>query len=222
MGIWKPTRSVGIVGYGAYVPRFRLAGAEVSRVWSDSHGQSPIEEKAVPDLDEDVVTMSIEAARNAVRRARMEPARLGAVWVAENPNAMFRFSVSAEDFSRAKMVAEPVSVLDSSPIADGAAALVLRAGEARSSATKPAVRIRACSMATDAIALHDRRDPLSLEAAAASGGRAYEAAGIRSEDVDFFEAHDAFSIMTVLSLEACGFAERGRGVHLGASGAITR
>jgi hydroxymethylglutaryl-CoA synthase len=77
----KPSRPVGIVGYGAYVPRYRLPAKEVSRVWTDGQGGVPIKEKAVPGLDEDVITMSIEAARNAMRRAGISPGDLRAVWV---------------------------------------------------------------------------------------------------------------------------------------------
>lgn len=74
-------RQVGIVGYGAYVPRYRLPGTEVSRVWTNGIGGSPIKEKAVAGLDEDVITMSIEAARNAVSRAQIDPKQIRAVWV---------------------------------------------------------------------------------------------------------------------------------------------
>lgn len=77
----QPIRPVGIVGYGAYVPRFRLPGSEISRVWSDGNSKSPVREKAVPGLDEDTATMSVEAARNAVARAGIDPQRLAAVWV---------------------------------------------------------------------------------------------------------------------------------------------
>jgi len=78
----KPEREVGIIGYGAYVPRYRLPAAEVDRVWMDGQGGTPIREKAVAGLDEDVVTMSIEAARNALARAGdIDPALIRAVWV---------------------------------------------------------------------------------------------------------------------------------------------
>src|ERR1044072_4955158 len=77
----KPTKPVGIVGYGAYVPRFRSPGKEVGRVWTGRKGELPIKEKAVPGLDEDVITMSIEAARNAMKRAQIDPHELRAVWV---------------------------------------------------------------------------------------------------------------------------------------------
>ncbi|MBW8012481.1 MAG: hydroxymethylglutaryl-CoA synthase [Chloroflexi bacterium] len=76
-----PQNPVGIVGYGAYVPRYRLPASEVSRVWTDSMGATPIKEKSVPGLDEDVATMSIEAARNALLRAEIAPTEIRAVWV---------------------------------------------------------------------------------------------------------------------------------------------
>src|SRR4030043_2437485 len=82
----KPTNPVGIVGYGAYVPRYRLPAKEVARIWTDGAGGLPIKEKAVPGLDEDVATMSIEAARNALLRAGINPEDIRAVWVgSESP-----------------------------------------------------------------------------------------------------------------------------------------
>ena len=80
-GLMRPDRQVGIVGYGAYVPRYRLPGREVARVWTGGLGGSPVMEKAVAGIDEDVTTMSIEAARNALARARIDPRQIRAVWV---------------------------------------------------------------------------------------------------------------------------------------------
>ena len=77
----KPNKPVGILGYGAYVPRYRLPAKEVARIWTGGKGGLPIKEKAVPGLDEDVITMSIEAARNAMLRAKIDPTELRAVWV---------------------------------------------------------------------------------------------------------------------------------------------
>ena len=77
----KPLRSVGIVGYGAYIPQYRLPASEVARVWSGGKAALPIKEKSVPGLDEDVATMSIEAARNAIARAEINPQQLRAIWV---------------------------------------------------------------------------------------------------------------------------------------------
>jgi hydroxymethylglutaryl-CoA synthase len=78
----KPARPVGLIGYGAYVPRYRLPAVEVARVWSGGKaGGLPIKEKAVAGMDEDVITMSIEAARNALMRAQISPEELRAVWI---------------------------------------------------------------------------------------------------------------------------------------------
>lgn len=77
----KPVRPVGIIGYGAYVPRYRLPASEVARVWTEGQSALPIKEKSVPGLDEDVATMSIEAARNAMLRAGVSPSEIRAVWV---------------------------------------------------------------------------------------------------------------------------------------------
>lgn len=79
--LMQPIQKVGIVGYGAYIPRYRLPGSEVARIWTKSMGGSPVKEKAVAGLDEDVTTMSIEAARNAVARAGIDPKLIRAVWV---------------------------------------------------------------------------------------------------------------------------------------------
>jgi hydroxymethylglutaryl-CoA synthase len=77
----KPQQAVGVIGYGAYVPRYRLPAKEVARIWTDGQGGLPVVEKSVPGPDEDVVTMSIEAARNALKRARINADQLRAVWV---------------------------------------------------------------------------------------------------------------------------------------------
>jgi hydroxymethylglutaryl-CoA synthase len=77
----KPARPVGIVGYGAYIPRYRLPGTEISRVWKGEASPGPVKEKAVAGLDEDVITMSIEAARNALARSGISAELLRAVWV---------------------------------------------------------------------------------------------------------------------------------------------
>ena len=95
----QPVQQVGIVGYGAYVPRYRLPDSEISRVWTDEieaiskrsrEGKNGLKErratnfvgeKAVPGLDEDTATMSIEAARNALARSKIDPQEIRAVWV---------------------------------------------------------------------------------------------------------------------------------------------
>lgn len=77
----KPDRPVGIVGYGVYVPRYRIAAKEIARIWTDGQGGVPVDSKSVPGPDEDTITMAIEAARNALARAQIPAEQLGAVWV---------------------------------------------------------------------------------------------------------------------------------------------
>lgn len=79
--LMQSDRAVGIVGYGAYIPRYRLPGSEIARIWTKGLSTSPVSEKAVAGIDEDVVTMSIEAARNAMARASIDPQDIRAVWV---------------------------------------------------------------------------------------------------------------------------------------------
>jgi acetyl-CoA C-acetyltransferase len=124
------------------------------------------------------------------------------------------------------MIADPINLLDASPIGDGAAAILIApatssryTGQNQNGRTP--VTIIASASATDTLAVHSRRDPLWLSAAEKSALDAYSQAGVIPQDIDVFELHDAFSIMSALSLEACGFAERGQGPRLGLDGDIT-
>ncbi len=133
-----------------------------------------------------------------------------------NPFARLHQEINEEQFEKSAMVATPVNLLDASPTGDGAAAVVIVPAEKVTSwKGKPRITIAGSSSATDSIAVHSRKDPLFLSAAYQSAKRAYEMANVTPEDIDVFELHDAFSIMSALSLEACGFAERGQGVQLG-------
>ena len=139
-----------------------------------------------------------------------------------NPFARLHEKISVEKYEKASMVATPISLLDASPIGDGAAAAVIVPAEkVINHAGRPRVMVSASAAATDTIAVQSRRDPLFLQAAYDSSKRAYEMANIEPKGVDVFELHDAFSIMSVLSLEACGFAERGQGPRLGLDNEIS-
>jgi acetyl-CoA C-acetyltransferase len=135
---------------------------------------------------------------------------------AKNPNALFRKAINQQIYDEGRIVADPISLFDASPIGDGAAALLL----VPTQKAPTAIRVVGSAASTDTLAIHDREDPLWLKAAERSAKTAYRQAGIDAEDVDLFELHDAFSIMAALSLEACGFAERGEGVRLAHNGDI--
>lgn len=140
---------------------------------------------------------------------------------AHNPNARFRKAITEAQYLDAGMIADPINLMDASPIGDGAAAVVMVPLEKIGlSSANPVVKIIGSAAATDSIAVHDRKDPLWLKAAELSAKKAYSQAGIGPQDIDLFELHDAFSIMAALSLEASGFAERGKGPRLGLDGEI--
>lgn len=138
-----------------------------------------------------------------------------------NPNARFQAPITAEIYKRATMIADPINLMDASPIGDGAAAaVVVPADLVKGRKGKQVIKIAGSAVATDSLAVHDRQDPLWLTAAEKSAKEAYLQAGISPEEIDFFEVHDAFTIMSALSLEACGFAERGQGPRLALEGEI--
>jgi acetyl-CoA C-acetyltransferase len=153
----------------------------------------------------DFAPLSITAHENAVN----------------NSNARLQEKITEAEYKHARMVADPINLLDASPIGDGAAAVLLvPADEFASSSSNPQVNVIASAAATDRIAIHDRGDPLWLTAAENSVNRAYTQAGIGPGEIDIFELHDAFTVISALSLEACGFAERGQGPRLGLDGEI--
>lgn len=132
-----------------------------------------------------------------------------------NPNARFHSKLTPEKYESSPIICEPINLMDASPIGDGAAAVILvPAEQVAGNGAYPLVTVAASSAATDTIALHSRKDPLWLTAAEKSSKEAYAQAGISPADISFFEYHDAFTIMAALSLEACGFAERGKGPQL--------
>lgn len=137
-----------------------------------------------------------------------------------NPYARLREPITQDEYAKARMICDPINLLDASPTGDGAAAVILVPMDAMKSAEKPLVKIAGSAAATDSIAVHNRREPLWLYAAYTSAQKAYAQAGVKPQDIDVFELHDAFSIMSALSLEACGFAERGQGPRLGLDGEI--
>lgn len=137
---------------------------------------------------------------------------------ANNPNAMFQSPIGTETYLKASMIADPINLMDSSPVCDGAACLILAPADHYRSKAK--AHILASAVATDSLAIHDRRDPLTLDAVVMSSQKAYAQARITPADIDLFEVHDAFTIMAALSLEASGFAPKGRGVCLAMDGEI--
>ncbi len=139
-----------------------------------------------------------------------------------NPLAMFRNRLKAERFAAAPQNATPVSLFDAAPAGDGAAALIITNKERAMDMVPKPIEIIGSAIATDTISLHDRKNILHLSAAQKSAARAMQAAGITPEQIDVFELHDSFTVMSALALEAVGFAEPGQGWRLAKDGEIGR
>lgn len=113
---------------------------------------------------------------------------------------------------KSPLVADPLRLLDCSPITDGAAAVVLCSLEmAKSLKRDPIIKIIGSGQATDFIALHNKRDITWLEATAKAAERAYKMADKSPEDIDFVEVHDCFTIAEICVTEALGFFGKGEG-----------
>lgn len=140
-----------------------------------------------------------------------------------NPNAIFRRPITAENYTRSSMVSDPINLFDAAPLADGAAALILARAEVMpDTLPHPKVKIEASASVSTAVSLHDRNDPLMLDAAAESARRCLHQAGLTYDEIDFFELHDRYTIFAALSLEAAGFAKHGQGWCLAQNNAIAR
>jgi len=132
-----------------------------------------------------------------------------------NPNALFKDKVvTREKVLASRIIQYPLRLFDSSPICDGAAAVVLApTEEARAYSPNP-VQILGAGVAIDRFRVFDRADPLFLQASHLSALKAFRHANVHRHDIDFFELHDAFSIMATMILEAVGYAKQGEGWRL--------
>ncbi len=129
----------------------------------------------------------------------------------ENPFAQLRFEITIEQVMNSIMIADPLRLLDCSPLSDGAAVAILCPVKmAREFNNKP-IKIIGSGQATDTMALHNRKDITILRATVEAGKRAYEMAGIGPEDIDVSEVHDSFTILETCIIEDLGFVEKGEG-----------
>ena len=128
-----------------------------------------------------------------------------------NPNAQFPHEVSLEQVINATMVADPITVLDSSPVSDGAACVVITSVEQAKKIGKPFIRIIGSGAATDTLALHQRADLTALKAVNISGERAYKMAGVKPSDIQLAEVHDCFTIAEICIIEELMFVDKGQG-----------
>ncbi len=128
-----------------------------------------------------------------------------------NPIAQYHMEITVDDVNKSPMVADPLHILDCSPISDGAAAVILAPTEmARQFADTP-VKIAASTQGSDTLALHDRRDLTTLDATVHAARKAFAQANVEPRQIDVAEVHDCFTIAEILAIEDLGFVEKGQG-----------
>ena len=126
-----------------------------------------------------------------------------------NPNAQFPFEISVDKVINSTVVADPLTLLDCSPVSDGAAAVVMVPAEDAKKYTDTPIYVRASAQASGTIALHNRKDLTTIDSTRVASRKAYEMAGVTTKDIDLAEVHD--SINGLLAVEDLGFAEKGKG-----------
>jgi acetyl-CoA C-acetyltransferase len=137
-----------------------------------------------------------------------------------NPHAQYRQTITVADVLRSAKVADPLNVLDCSPITDGAAAVVLAdlATAKKLAKGRPVVKVAGIGVASDRIALHDRPDMTTIPATTEAGRRALAMAGRKTADVQVVELHDCFTIAEIVVLESLGLCPPGKGGEQAPSG----
>lgn len=125
----------------------------------------------------------------------------------KNPFAQFRQQMTPEHIGQSSLVADPLRLLDCSPVSDGAAACLL------STKHRSEVRIAASQTSTDTLSITDRPILTSFAATKDAAERAFDEAGVSTGDIAHVELHDCFSIAALIALEDLGFAEPGEGIR---------
>jgi acetyl-CoA C-acetyltransferase len=128
-----------------------------------------------------------------------------------NPCAQIHARITVDQVLASARVADPLRLLDCSPVSDGAAAVILASESVARRSKRPLIKVTGCGAATDAIALHARADLAGLEVVARAAAKAYQMAGRSARDVQLAEVHDCFTIAEIMATEALGLVPRGRG-----------
>jgi acetyl-CoA C-acetyltransferase len=131
-----------------------------------------------------------------------------------NPNAQFHTTLTVEQVVRSSRIADPLRLLDCSPISDGASAVIVTSDK-RQATRKNSIEIIASEVATDTLGLAQRTSLTELKASKIAAKKAYVRAKIEPKDIDVAEVHDCFTIAEILAMEDLGFFIKGK-----AAGAI--
>jgi acetyl-CoA C-acetyltransferase len=131
-----------------------------------------------------------------------------------NPKAQFQRPISIEDVLNSPLVADPLRLLDCSPISDGAAVAIIARSDIARKFTDTPVYVLGSGVATDTIALHDRDDITTFKSIVLAAREAYKMAKVEPKDINVAEVHDSFTIAEILAYEDLGFVKKGEGGKL--------
>lgn len=173
---------------------------------------------------EPIVSYALAAARHmhqyGTTREQLAAVAVAArQWAQKNPDAFARDPLSVADVMKSRMICDPLSLLDCCLVTDGAGAVIMTRSDRAKDLAKPPVYMLGCASAQTHRQISQMPD-LTVTAAARSGPRAFEMAGLKPSDVNVLQLYDAFTINVVLFLEDLGFCRKGEGGALVASGAI--
>lgn len=130
---------------------------------------------------------------------------------AKNPDAQYPFEIRMDQVAKSVMIADPLHILDCSPITDGAAAVIVTTVDIAKKMGKPYIKVLGSGVGTDTIALAQREDMTTIKAATIAAGTAFKMAGKTIKDVNFAEVHDCFTIAEIAVSESIGLFEPGKG-----------
>ena len=128
-----------------------------------------------------------------------------------NPNAQFRSKITIDQVLSSTLVADPLRLLDCSPVTDGGSAVILCSMDVAKKLKKPYIRVKASAQASDSIALYERDSFTTLKSVLKAAEKAYKQSGLKPSDIDFAEVHDCFTIAEIVVFEDLGFCEKGCG-----------
>ena len=128
-----------------------------------------------------------------------------------NPYAQYPFEITVDDVLNSTMVADPLRLLDCSPITDGAACVILASEKKAKEFTDSPVYITGSGQASGTISLHDRERIPVVDSTINASNEAYKRAGVQAKDIQVAEVHDAFTIGEILGIEGLGFVDLGKG-----------
>ena len=166
-------------------------------------------------------------ARSYIEKYKTKKEDLAAVAVKNhyhatlNSKAQFQHKVSLEQVLNSPLVADPLGLLDCSPISDGAAAIIIAKSNKQKATRRKNVYITASTVATDTLSLAGRKDLTSLTSAVKAAGKAYKMAGIEPGNIDVAEVHDCFSIAEIIACEDLSFFPKGKAASEIAKGKTT-